>query len=143
LGGAIPDLILVFVTFYAILNGSTRGFSYGFLCGLFEDLYVGRFVGMSAISKGLTALVIGKLEVNVFKDNIFVGFGGVVLASVLNSILMLLLAMVTGKSLMLDKSTLFKLGEQLIYNGLLSIPLYVWYYRSSKSGLLKVSKHKG
>lgn len=143
LRGVGPDLLLIFVVFYAIIYGSRKGFSYGFLCGLLEDLYVGRFIGMNALSKGLTAYVIGKLEVNVFKDNLLVGFGGVVLATVFNSILMLLIALLSMPHLVLDKSMLLDLSGQLVYNGLLSIPFYIWYYRSARSGWLKSSKYRG
>ena len=136
-------MVLIFVVFFAIINGSRKGFSYGFLCGLFEDLYVGRFIGMNALSLGLTALVIGKLQVNVFKDNLLVGFGGVVLATVINSIMMLLFAMISMPHLIFDKYMLMDLSGQLVYNGLLSIPLYIWYYRSARSGWLRVSKHRG
>ncbi len=143
LRGVGPDLILIFVVFFALINGSRNGFGYGFLCGLLEDLYLGRFIGMNAISKALTAFVIGKLEVNVFKDNILVGFGGVVLATVFNSIVMLLLALISMPQMVIDKSILYDLSGQLVYNGLLSIPFYVWYYKAARSGFLKVSKYRG
>ncbi|MGE5544206.1 MAG: rod shape-determining protein MreD [Bacillota bacterium] len=143
LRGVGPDLMLIFVVFYAIIYGSRKGFSYGFLCGLFEDLYVGRFIGMNALSKGLTAYLIGKLEVNVFKDNLLVGFGGVVLATVFNSIVMLLIAILSMPHLVLDKSMLLDLSGQLVYNGLLSVPFYIWYYKSARSGWLKESKYRG
>lgn len=140
LRGTVPDLVLIIVTFYALLNGRKAGFSYGFVCGLFEDLYLGRFIGMNALAKGLTGYVVGKLEVNVFKDNILVGFGGVIFSTVLNSTLMLLLAQIGHPHLVIDRSFLINLSGQVVYNGLLSIPFYVWYYRISKSDSIKMSK---
>jgi len=142
LRGVVPDLILIFVVFFAIINGSRTGFGYGFLCGLFEDLYLGRFIGMNALAKGLSAYLIGKLEVNVFKDNLMVGFGGVLLATVFNSILMLLLALITMPDLAIDKFILLDLSGQLVYNGLLSIPFYIWYYRAARNGLLKAPRYR-
>lgn len=143
LRGTVPDLVLIFVTFYALLNGKRAGFEYGFLCGLFEDLYLGRFIGMNALAKGLTGYLVGKLEVNVFKDNILVGFGGVIFSTVLNSILMLLLAQLGHPNLVIDKSFLINLSGQVVYNGLLSIPFYVWYYKISKKDSFNTSKYKG
>ena len=66
-------MVLVLVIFYAIFNGANRGTVYGVMCGLLEDLYMGRFIGINAISKGVTAYVIGRLQGNVFKENLMIG----------------------------------------------------------------------
>ncbi|NLB18796.1 MAG: rod shape-determining protein MreD [Syntrophomonadaceae bacterium] len=137
LWGAIPDLILIFITFYALFHGSRPGFMYGFLCGLFEDLYLGRFIGANALSKALVAFIIGKLEVNVFKDNLMVGFIGVILATVINFIIMTVLFLVTTPDMVFNQAILINLGGQLIYNGLLSLPLYIWYYRVARKYIVK------
>lgn len=143
LRGVGPDLMLIFVVFYAIINGSRRGFSYGLFCGLLEDLYFGRFIGMNVLSKGLTAFVIGKFEDNVFKDNFLVGFAGVVMATFLNFLLMLVIGLISMPHLVMDGYMLVDLSGQLFYNGLLSIPFYIWYYRSARSGLLREPRYRG
>ena len=112
-------------------------------CGLLEDLYFGRFIGMNVLSKGLTAFVIGKFEDNVFKDNFLVGFAGVVMATFLNFLLMLVIGLISMPHLVMDGYMLVDLSGQLFYNGLLSIPFYIWYYRSARSGLLREPRYRG
>ena len=80
--GTTPDLVLVFVTFFALFNTAKKGSGYAFFCGLLEDLYMGRFIGLNALSKGLTAYIVGKVQGNVFKENIFVGVLGVLVAMI-------------------------------------------------------------
>ena len=59
IGGSLPDMVLVFVVFFSVINGAASGTAYGFLCGLLEDLYLGRFIGLNAISKALTGFLVG------------------------------------------------------------------------------------
>jgi rod shape-determining protein MreD len=137
LQGAVPDAVLVLVIFYAIFNGANKGIAYGALCGLLEDLYLGRFIGMNAISKGITAFIIGRLQGNVFKENILVGVLGVIGGTALNACLMFVLSLVSFDVFNLDKSIFMNLIYQGIYNTLIGIPLYIWYYRSSTRGILR------
>ncbi|MGE5371481.1 MAG: rod shape-determining protein MreD [Solirubrobacterales bacterium] len=138
--GTGPNVVLLVVAFYAIWTGSRAGFGYGFLCGLLEDLYTGRFIGMNAISKALTACVLGRLEVNVFKENVLVGFGASCVASLLNAVIMIVILSFVQETVVLDLAFFRSLGAQLVYNGLLSIPFYLWYYRASEDGVLMVPK---
>lgn len=135
--GALPDLILIFVLFYALLNGSKNAATYGFLCGLLEDLYMGRFIGINALAKGATAYLIGKLEGNVFKENIFVGIITVIFGSLINGVFIFLLSFLIFQDLHFDYSLVISLLYQVVYNILLTVPLYTWYYHSSQSGVLR------
>ncbi|MGE5396737.1 MAG: rod shape-determining protein MreD [Chitinophagales bacterium] len=136
LRGIVPDLVLIFVTFYSIWNGPKAGFAYGFLTGLLEDLYMGRLIGMNALAKGFTAYLVGFLGESVFKENILVGFGGTVAATVLNAIFMFFLALVSTPDIVINKSVMINMIGEIVYNGLLSIPFYVWYYKTANSGFL-------
>lgn len=127
--GAVPDMVLLFVSFFAIIYGPKAGFRYGFLCGLVEDLYTGRFIGLNAVTKALTALFIGRWEVNVFKENILVGFGGTIIATLLNAVLLVFVSALTIPGFALKQETLTVFSGQLLYNALLSVPFYIWYYR--------------
>jgi rod shape-determining protein MreD len=133
-------MVLVLVIFYSIFNGANRGLVYGVMCGLLEDLYMGRFIGMNAISKGITAYIIGRLQGNVFKENLLVGVVGVIGGTLLNAILLFVLSLFSFEVFNLDKSIFMNLLYQVIYNTLIGIPLYIWYYRSSTQGLLRKGK---
>lgn len=135
--GVVPDLVLVFVIFYALLNGADKGARYGLLCGLLEDLYTGRFIGMNAVSKSVTAYIIGRMQHRVFTENVAVGIISVVIGSLLNAFLLLIIALIYFAAFNLTISFLIETLYQVVYNVLLTTPIYLWYYRSSKRGLLK------
>ncbi len=137
INGAIPDMVLVLVVFYALLNGAGKATVYGVLCGLLEDLYIGRFIGINSISKGITAYIIGRLQGSLFKENIIVGVIGVIAGTVLNSGLLFILSLTSFEVFNLDQSIYIDMVYQGIYNTLIAIPMYVWYYRSSNRGLLR------
>lgn len=134
LSGVVPDLVLIFAVFFAVVNGSKSGAVYGFLCGLFEDLYLGRFIGMNALALGITCYIIGRLRANVFQENVLVGFGSVVLATVINAILMMLLGWLNFTPNRPDIYFFLNLSGQIAYNGILSVPIYIWYYKAAQRG---------
>ncbi len=135
--GTVPDMVLVFVIFYALLNGARKGSYYGLFCGLLEDLYTGRFIGMNAITKGITAYIIGRFEGRVFEENVAVGIIGVIMGSLINSCLLLILAWINFRIFHVDMAIFISMLYQALYNVLITTPIYIWYYQSSKRGLLK------
>jgi rod shape-determining protein MreD len=138
--GTVPDIVLIFITFFALLNGSRKGTIYGVLCGLFEDLYMGRVIGINALSKGLVAFIVGKLQGNVFKENILVGIMMAVIATLINSVLVILITAISLKLINFDMQIMISVFYQTIYNSIIAIPIYVWYYNSTRSGWLKESR---
>ncbi len=135
--GSIPDLMLIFVVFFALFNGSKNAAIYGFLCGLLEDLYMGRFIGMNALAKGATAYLIGNLEGSVFKENLLVGIITVIVGTVINGIFMFILSLLTFHVFHFDFNLFTSIWYQSIYNILLAAPIYAWYYHSTKNGILR------
>lgn len=134
--GAIPDLVLIFVAFHALFNGERRGTIYGVLCGLLEDLYLGRFLGMNALAKGLTAYLLGKAQGTVFKENLLVGILAVLAGTLINSLAVSLFLLLSGVH-RLGSEIWWSLLYQSLYNMLLSAPIYLWYYRSNYDGWLR------
>lgn len=135
--GSIPDLVLIFVVFHALFGGERRGTIYGLLCGLLEDLYMGRFIGVNVLAKGLTGYIMGRAQGNVFKENLLVGIIAVLAGTLINSLAVAVLLMASGSKLELEVvySTLF----QCLYNLLLAGPIYLWYYYSTYEGLLRTT----
>jgi len=138
--GTVPDLVLIFVAFFALINGEKKATVYGFLCGLLEDLVLGRFIGMNALAKGLTAYILGKLQGNVFKENIMVGVLGVLLATCINTLSMFLMSLVVLPVFHMDLGLGMGIIYQIIYNIVLTVPLYLWYYNSSIYGRLSYDR---
>lgn len=135
--GTLPDLVLVFVIFYALLNDARKAASYGFLCGLAEDLLLGRFIGMNALAKGMTAYIIGILQGNVFKENLVVGVLSVLIGTFLNVLFMFFASLASTVVFKLEQGVFITFYYQALFNMLLATPLYVWYYNSSRFGLLR------
>lgn len=85
--GVKPDLILILVVFYSVLSGPKKGLFSGFTLGLLEDLYLGRFVGMNALSKGITAAFVGWISEGAFCENLFVPIISVFVGTLFNQII--------------------------------------------------------
>lgn len=135
--GTLPDLVLVFVVFFALINGARGGTIYGFLCGLLEDLYLGRFIGVNALSKAFTAYLVGHFQDRVFKENILVALIAVFFSTFINSLLVFFLALFTHDTFNVDMNIVVTVIYQSIYNTVLAVPLYLWYYKSSYQGILR------
>ncbi|MDR1616170.1 MAG: rod shape-determining protein MreD [Syntrophomonadaceae bacterium] len=135
--GVIPDIVLIFTVLFALLHNYKQATIYGFFCGLLEDLYVGNMIGMNALAKGLTAYIISKLQVQVFKENIIVSIIGVLLGTVLNTAVIIVITLTAGKPLIFNMEFLWDFGLQILYNVALSIPAYLFYYNSTRTGWLE------
>lgn len=137
INGIIPDLVLIFVVFFALFNGAEKGAVYGYLCGLLEDLFLGRLIGMNALAKALTAYVVGRLQSNVFKENLVVGVLGVFLATLMNIFFLFILSFAKFSAFHFDLNILKVLLFQSLYNLFLAVPIYTWYYNASHTGVLR------
>lgn len=142
IGGSLPDLVLVFVVFFSVINGAASGTAYGFLCGLLEDLYLGRFIGLNAISKALTGFLVGKLQGSFFRENILIGILAVAFGTLVNTFILLVLSRLAFTPFHFNLQFYVGIIYQFIYNVILAAPLYGWYYRSSRVGLLRLSGGK-
>lgn len=131
--GIVPDLLLVFVIFYALLNGAGKGARYGLLCGILEDLYTGRFIGMNALAKTVTAYIIGRFQHRLFTDNMAVSIFSVIIGTILNALILTVLALVYFSVFNITGGLFLHVFYQVIYNVLLTIPIYVWLYYQSNA----------
>lgn len=98
---------------------------------------MGRFIGLNAVSKAITAFFLSRLQQNVFKENILVGMIAVFVGTIINLGLVLLLSLFKFNAIHWDDSLFITILFQTLYNTLLSGPLYIWYYNSSYYGLLR------
>lgn len=135
--GSIPDLVLIFVVFHAVFRGERRGTLYGVFCGLLEDLYMGCFIGVNVLAKGLTGYIMGKAQGNVFKENLWVGIITVVAGTFINSLVVAVLLMANGT--VLDLEVVYSVLYQCLYNLLLAGPIYIWYYYYIYDGLMRAA----
>lgn len=135
--GLGPDLIVIFVVFTAILDGKKTGARYGLLCGLLEDLYIGRYIGMNALSLALVGYLIGNFRRLVFPEHVLSPLLAVVLGSFLNQVTNLLIAWIIGVPTVLAAGYGQALLAQIGMQAALTFPLYFWYYNSYRHGALR------
>lgn len=138
--GVKPDLILVFVIFNALLNGSRDGAVFGLVGGLLQDLITGQFIGLNAISKALTGFLFGLMGKKLYKENIIIPIISLFLGSIFCDFVIYIL----GYFISLNTSLLMvfkgKILPAAIYNACLTPFIYGKFYDSSAKGLLSKVK---
>lgn len=89
--GLKPDLLMIMVISFTLLNGIKRGTIAGFALGLIEDLLSGGFIGLNTMTKTLLSFSTGLLEKSIFHDNIFVPSLLSFVGTILNSLLYMII----------------------------------------------------
>ncbi len=129
---ASPDLIVVLVCLFSLLNGPVFGAKFGFVAGLALDLLVGEMIGLNAITKGVIGISVGFLCKRFYKENYFIPFITVMLATVFDQFLYLLGMLVFG----LHVPWMVAINQVIlplsIYNGIISILIYLRIYELNK-----------
>ncbi|NLK51869.1 MAG: rod shape-determining protein MreD [Syntrophomonadaceae bacterium] len=130
-----PDLILILVIFFSLLNGRRHGLIMGVTAGLLQDLLRGRLLGMNLLALALTGWVVGLLEDKVYKENILVPILVVFLATLLHALAMVILSAIAGLHLTLLTGLYIGVVEAL-YNTFLVPLFYGRFFISSTRGAL-------
>ena len=91
-----PDFLLLIVIFNAMFRESPHGGVTGFLVGLAEDLYVGRFIGLNALAKCVTGAFCSSLSKSVFKENVWIPVINVFLGSIINFVIVVVVGTMVG-----------------------------------------------
>lgn len=138
--GVKPDLILIFVIFNALLNGSRNGAVFGLVGGILQDLITGQFIGLNAISKALTGYIFGLAGKKLYKENIIIPIISLFLGSIFSDLCIYLL----GYFINLNSSLLWVFKDKILpaafYNACLAPFIYGKFYDSSAKGLLRKVK---
>lgn len=127
-----PDLLLIFTVSCGLLFGHEKAVGMGFFVGLVQDLAAGNLFGLHVLSKMTIGYFAGLAEQKVFKEHIILPMAAMLLASVLNS--MLMLAFLTAFGYPVDWS-IVAAGEvipSLIGNVLFSVSVHQTIYRLAK-----------
>ncbi len=91
IAGARPDLLLVVTILLGLRFGPLPGAGVGLAGGLLQDVLIGRFIGMNALTKGLTGYCIGLAEEKLFKENIATPLAAVLVGTITHESLFWLL----------------------------------------------------
>ncbi len=130
---AAPDMILVLVVIFSLLNGPSFGVKFGFMAGLALDLLIGEMIGLNAITKAVIGLSVGFGSRRFYKENYFIPFLSVIVGSIIDQLLYLLFMMIFGLSVPWSMAFRQVILPMSIYNGGLSLLIYLrLYYLSIK-----------
>ncbi|NLH30794.1 MAG: rod shape-determining protein MreD [Firmicutes bacterium] len=128
----VPDLILVLVVLFSLINGPGFGAKFGFLAGLGLDLFVGQMIGLNAVTKMMIGAVVGLMALRFYKENYVVPLASVLVATLADQLLYGLGMAFFGVPVPVRYLLEQVLLPLLLYNGILSLLLYVRLYYFNK-----------
>ncbi|NLM69793.1 MAG: rod shape-determining protein MreD [Firmicutes bacterium] len=128
----VPDLILVLVVLFSLINGPIFGAKFGFAAGLALDLLVGELIGLNALTKMIIGIVVGLLALRFYKENYVIPLLCVIAATIADQLLYALGMTIFGVSVPLKLLVEQILLPLMLYNGILSLLLYVRLYYLNK-----------
>ena len=137
IAGVKPDLILILVILFAVFNGSRSGAGAGLLLGLIEDIFLAKYIGLNALTKGLVGLLVGLLEKRTYKDNFIVPILALFFGSIAYGFFFFLGAKIVGYPLGVGHFAKIII-PMAIYNTCFAPFVYGSFYKSATKGFLKM-----
>jgi rod shape-determining protein MreD len=128
-GGVVPDLVLVLVICYALLNGPEKGFLFGAVAGFFVDIFSGGLIGLEMLTKTGAGYVAGLLEKKIFKESLFVPAVNVFAGTILVESAHLLLQMAFNSNYYLGWTLLLAVLPLAFYNALCAPVIHLFLLR--------------
>ncbi|WP_425446579.1 rod shape-determining protein MreD [Dethiothermospora halolimnae] len=137
INGVIPNTTLIFITVFALLKGKKVGAPLGLGLGLLHDIVFNDVIGIYALLYFIVGYTIGLIDNNVFKENplVVVVFTGV---STIGFQFMYYIFMFFSS---IDIEFIYFIKNivivEVLYNSILSIPIYKFIYSFNKGEKLK------
>lgn len=138
--GAKPDILLVLVVLTGVLQGKEAAAQKGFFIGLFEDLFLARFLGVNALTKAALGYLTGMVEKEVFKENIVISVMMVWVFSLFHAALYALLMILLGRFASLGLDYLGTILPFAFYNAMIAGILFPLMYALLVKGPLRRKK---
>ena len=122
--GVNPDTAIIFIVSYGLLRGDVEGAIFGFFAGLTHDILGAHFIGLYAMLGMLTGYIAGKPFKDYFKNNYFLPFMIVVVATISYQTLVFFTSfLIRGRLDFLFYFTSIILPKT-IYTATIALPLY-------------------
>lgn len=125
IGNAQPNLVLLFVVFYALFYGWQGGALLGFCAGFFMDLCSGYYIGLTAISFMVTGALIGLFVGEFYEENYFIIALAAALGSLLNAIIYWFCIDLLGNQVPFWQSLFHNFLPNMLYNCVIACIVYV------------------
>lgn len=123
--GVVPDLVLIIIICYGLLNGTNKGLFLGLIGGFLLDLTAGGILGINIITKALLGFCAGHLERMVFKDNLFVPIISVLVGTIISELLSFLILSAFGWRMGFFPFFFSILIPLCLYHIILTGPVYI------------------
>jgi rod shape-determining protein MreD len=136
-----PDLVLVTLVSVALLRGTIYGAGAGFAAGFVVDTATLQTLGVSSLLLAIAGYWIGRYGETTGRDRTHAPFVSVAVVTILYSIGALVLHYMLGYSASASRVLLHALPFRLIFNLLLTLPVYALcrrLFRPPPSGLEEV-----
>ncbi|MDU4961936.1 MAG: rod shape-determining protein MreD [Sporomusaceae bacterium] len=127
-----PDLLLIFTVSCGLLFGREKAVGIGFFAGVLQDLASGNLFGIHTLSKMMVGFLAGLAEQKVFKEHIILPMAAMLVASLVNSLLMLVLLNVFGYQTGWSDALHGEALPSLFYNLIFSVPVHQTVYRLAR-----------
>ena len=122
--GVTPDTALILIVSYGMLRGDVEGAMFGFFTGLAHDMFGGLYIGVYALLGLLIGYAAGKPFKDFFKDNLFLPFFLVVIATVSHQFLFFCISFLFRGRMDLGYYMWAIILPRTIYTAILAIPIY-------------------
>ncbi|AYD39883.1 rod shape-determining protein MreD [Clostridium fermenticellae] len=122
--GAYPNLLLVFIISYSIINGSWEGMWIGTLCGMLQDVYFLNGFGINAFTNMIVCILAGFIGNSILKQKMIMPVMTCFALSILKGIMVFVILYI-GK-VYSSFGNVFIIG---IYSLIISIVMYKGVYR--------------
>lgn len=120
----VPDLVLVLVVLFSLINGPSFGLKFGFFAGLGLDLLIGEMIGLGALTKMIIGLAVGLGARRFYKENYIIPLVSVIVATLVDQCLyavgMVIFAVPVPITVIIENFL-----PLVIYNGILCLLLYL------------------
>jgi len=130
--GCYPSLLLLFVIFYSIINGSYQGIWIGVFSGILQDLYFFNGFGVNAFTNMIICFVAGYIGVTIFKEKSLVPIISSFFLTLVKGILVFLILYVLKVNISIDN-----IFYNSLYSMVVSIFMYKWVYKLCQKEYMK------
>ena len=124
LAGIMPNLFVVLILVVGLFGGKNLGISSGIIIGLLLDLFIGKKVGVTAITLGIVGFIGALLDRNFSKDSRITIILMVTLLTLLYEILNYAIYAIIYSYTLELLDFFIKLGIETVFNIILTIILY-------------------
>jgi len=124
--GAIPDLCLVATVAIAFEEGPERAALFGFLSGLFLDLFLSSPLGLSALSQAIVGYGVGTFQGAMLRESKAMPAFLSAAAGLLGGAIFALVGAVAGESGYLTGTSLRVIVVAAIYDAAVALPVFAF-----------------